>query len=528
MLKALVTNWHKQPLLFALGVLALLQIAVRFPACFEPYWYGDEGIYLTLGQALNRGAVLYKDIIDHKTPVIYYLARVDTQHNFRILLLISMTAASVAFFWVVRKITARPLVSLIGAGIFSVITALPWYEGLIPNGELFVMSFILIGLAIAINHHDFYAVMVGKEPRAHFKRVWLLVLAGVFLSIGVLTKVPAVFDVAAIFFIGFLALANQVLPWSKREDYWRKSFVTVFKTWGWLLLGVVAPILFSILYFALKGALREYFDYGLMYNFRYSGSWSPEHIPAQWQFLTSFWFKAGITGCLLLGTSLLGSKFSLALRWSLGWVALATFASLLSNRPYPHYFLQILPPLVILLTLTGASIRDWQKNRTKTKQKQMIWSIIFGLIGLALFIGAQLLVGMKPYSLTEYYGRFFKYSTKQISAAEYRNSFNGLMKDNYAIAPTLMKDSSSTLFIWGTNPMLYALTHTIPESRFTVQFHIKDFNAEQETLDRLNAKKPTYIILMHDETPPIELTALLNTSYLRVSKQDTFSTYKHR
>lgn len=526
MLKAFAANWHKQPLLFALGVLALLQIALRFPACFEPYWYGDEGIYLTLGQALNRGEVLYKDIIDHKTPVIYYLARVDTQHNFRILLLISMTAASVAFFWILRKITARPLVSLLGAAGFSVMTALPWYEGLIPNGELFVMSFILVGLALALNQQNFYATMVGIQPQVPSKKDWLLVVAGIFLSIGVLTKVPAVFDVAAIFYIGFLVLANQVLPWSKREEYWRKSFIAVFKTWGWLALGVIVPILLSILYFALKGALREYFEYGLMYNFRYSGSWSPEHISASWQFLTSFWFKAGLAGCLLLGLSLLGSRFNLALRWSLGWVALATFASLLSNRPYPHYFLQILPPLIILLTLMGASIRDWQKNRTKVRQKQMSWSIAFGLIGLALFIGAHLLVKMKPYSLTEYYGRFFKYATKQISAVEYRNSFNGLMKDNYAIASTLMSDPNSTLFIWGTNPMLYALTHKTPESRFTVQFHIADFHAEQETLDRLNAKRPTYIILMHDETPPPELTALLNINYLRVSKLQTFSTYK--
>lgn len=528
MFKALVANWHKYPLLFALGFLAVVQIILRFPACFEPYWYGDEGIYLTLGQALNRGEVLYKDIIDHKTPVIYYLAKVGTQHNFRTLLLISMVAASTAFFWILRKLTGRPLVSLIGAVIFSIATALPWYEGLIPNGELFVMSFVLVGLALALSHKDFFALVNGDAPAASMRNGWLLVLAGVFLSLGILTKVPAVFDVAAIFFIGVLVITNQVLPWSKREEHWRKSFLAVFKTWGWLLVGVIAPILLSILYFALRGALQEYFDYGLMYNFRYSGSWSPEHLGPQWLWLTNFTVKAGLSGILLVGLTLLGSRFNLPLRWSLGWVVLATFASLLSNRPYPHYFLQILPPLVILFTLVAGEVRSWQQSTRKNNSNKLITAAAFTLIALILFVGAHLLVGMRSYVAGEYYGRFFRYLSGQMSAAEYRNSFNSLMKDNYTLAPTLMADPNSTLFIWGTNPMLYALSNKTPVSRFTVQFHIADFGAEQETLDRLQAETPTHIVVMQGEELPVELQSLLSSRYVRAVKNNSFSAYKLR
>jgi len=72
----------KQTPMFILLVIVLL---LRVPNLFEPYWYGDEGIYLVLGQTMNKGATLYTEIIDHKTPLIYYLARVQTQMNFRIL-----------------------------------------------------------------------------------------------------------------------------------------------------------------------------------------------------------------------------------------------------------------------------------------------------------------------------------------------------------------------------------------------------------------------------------------------------------
>lgn len=528
MLKALTNNWHAQPLFFAVGVLALLQIVLRFPACFEPYWYGDEAIYLTLGQSLNKGAVLYKDIIDHKTPVIYYLARVGTQHNFRLLLLVSMIAASTAFFWILKKMTKRPLISLAGAGIFSVVTAMPWYEGLIPNGELFVMSFMLVGLAVALQHKDFYALIEGDAPQTHLKNWWLLVLAGVLFSFGVLTKVPAVFDVAAIFFIGALVITNQVLPWSKREDHWRKSFMAVLKTWGWLLVGLVAPILLSIIYFWWLGALREYFDYGLMYNFRYSGSWMPDHLAPHWQIFTNFSFKAGLTGLILLGLALLGSKVSTPLRWSLGWVALATFASLLSNRPYPHYFLQILPPLVILFTIVIASVRDWQKSIGKHKNKKLFWPMVLGVMGAALFLGSQLLVNTRPDFRPYYFTRFAAYLSGRMSATDYRNDFNGYLKDNYAFAPKLMQDPDSTLFIWGTNPMLYALTYKQPVSRFTVQFHIKDFSAEGETLERLYAELPTFIVVMNNEEVPPDLDSLLHVYYRRSYQGDSFHAYKLR
>ena len=66
-------------------LLLVLIIILRLPNFFEPYWYGDEAIYLTLGNALKQGGQLYTTIIDHKTPLIYYLAMVPNQLYFRVL-----------------------------------------------------------------------------------------------------------------------------------------------------------------------------------------------------------------------------------------------------------------------------------------------------------------------------------------------------------------------------------------------------------------------------------------------------------
>lgn len=84
----------KLPLVILLSLVVLL----RLPNFFEPYWYGDEAIYLTVGQSINAGQKLYAQIIDHKTPLIYYFARVPNQFSFRLLLMGWMLISTWTFF----------------------------------------------------------------------------------------------------------------------------------------------------------------------------------------------------------------------------------------------------------------------------------------------------------------------------------------------------------------------------------------------------------------------------------------------
>ena len=55
-----------------LGIICAF-ILLRLPSLIEPEWYGDEGIYRTIGLALSRGEVLYRDIWDNKPPLLYWM-----------------------------------------------------------------------------------------------------------------------------------------------------------------------------------------------------------------------------------------------------------------------------------------------------------------------------------------------------------------------------------------------------------------------------------------------------------------------
>src|SRR3989344_7567833 len=52
---------------------AFLFFLLRFPSMFEPYWYGDEGVYQALGLGMDNARVLYRDIFDNKPPFLYIL-----------------------------------------------------------------------------------------------------------------------------------------------------------------------------------------------------------------------------------------------------------------------------------------------------------------------------------------------------------------------------------------------------------------------------------------------------------------------
>src|SRR5581483_9942049 len=54
-----------------LVIASICFFGLRFPSLFEPNWYGDEGIYQTIGMAMNRGRILYSQIWDNKPPLLY-------------------------------------------------------------------------------------------------------------------------------------------------------------------------------------------------------------------------------------------------------------------------------------------------------------------------------------------------------------------------------------------------------------------------------------------------------------------------
>lgn len=507
-----------------LFILLVLVVVLRIPNFFEPYWYGDEGIYLTIGQSLNKGAMLYAEIIDHKTPLIYYLARVDTQVNFRLLTLGWMLVTTTAFYYFAKKILPTIKHTFFSTLIFVLLTTLPWLEGNIPNGELFVLGFVLVGFLLISKTPYFTRFLENKINTKNSPL--LLFLGGLCIGLGIMTKVPAIFDLGSAFSIAYFSWINlfSFKKWKSSGKQLLNHLISLLS----ILIGALTPIITSILYFVSIGSGKQYLDYGLLYNFRYAGSWQ---LPFENQFLVqSFTLPGKLLYFLLLILllTLLRKYIKPAVQFVLLWFAADLFASLLSNRPYPHYFVQLIPPLALLIPMIWNTLLElFRFESLALKFKKVIPITLFALV-FALFISVMLLLEFRPYRTLSYYKNWLRVATGTMSKEEYRQTFDSLMNDNYKVAPIITSINSRYLFIWGTNPMLYALTNKQPTGRFTVSFHIKDFDAFDETLQSVKERQPEFIVVMKNETHPFpKFYSYLTENYVLANTTfDNFTLWK--
>ncbi|NCN06545.1 MAG: hypothetical protein GW946_01725 [Candidatus Pacebacteria bacterium] len=493
-----------------LFLLLLLLTLLRVPNFSEPYWYGDEGIYLTIGNALREGGTLYTTIVDHKTPLIYYLAMiVDNQLQFRVLLYGMMLLSTAAFFSLCQTLFSRLKPAAFATLLFVVFTSLPWFEGHIPNGELFVISFVLYGAWLFVKTPVAQAFFLRKTVKT--QKNFLLFAAGVSFGLALLTKVPALFDI-----IAFGAVFVFLI--------WREHFqllTTRLKEAFVFVAGCLIPLVLSIVYFYAIGSGSDYLDFGLLYNFKYAGSWQLAFASPVVLFLFSLPGKTLVLGSILLLILGLNKKLSAASQFSLAWFWLSLFASLLSNRPYPHYFLQAIPPAAILVVLL-----IMQTRKISSASNAIKLTLLGGSLSTLLAVLVLLHVGL--YSTVSYYTNWLRYMSKQTSRQEYYQSFDKLMSDNYAAAKLIITTQDKpSLFIWGTNPMLYALTKAVPPTRFTVSFHVADLDVYSETMSDVYSAQPEFIVVMNNESRNLPgLNAMLFEAYTLNAQYQHFTLWK--
>lgn len=515
-------SWLHSHLFLLLALLLLL--ALRIPNFFEPYWYGDEGIYLTIGNAIRNGERLYTEIVDHKTPIIYFLAAVPTQLCFRFLTLSWMIISTIAFHAVAKKLLKKQLPIVVATLIFVFLTSVPWFEGNIPNGELFVMGFVLVGAWIMLKTKILEYFLNKRKSLTNIQDQFKLYLAGIFFGLAILTKVPGLFDVAAWLAAFWFVLTNRasLLFDPNSRSKWLQLLKKTFVHLLFVILGIITPILISIIYFMAVGSGQDYLQFGLLYNFRYAADWG---LPFQSLILKQLFTLPGkvfIAALIYFVLTLKTKWFKPREQIIFGWFILALVGALLSNRPYPHYFQQLVPALALLLgNLVGAI--KFQKKKIKNINSITAMSLIL----LALFTGALKLLNFGAYPLLSYYQKFYQLVSGKITKQEYRQSFNYFMDDNYKAAEIINQSGVDEIFIWGTNPMLYALTKTNPTGRFTVSFHIKGLGVYEETLVSVKTKKPMFVIVMNDENGELPgLNEYLQKYYVVNSNFTQFNLWK--
>ncbi len=435
----------------------LLFLILRLPSLFEPYWYGDEGIYLTLGQGIRKGLVLYQQIHDNKPPSLYYLAAIaKTVFGFRFILLFVM-ALTVSVFYLFSKKFLSEKLSKISLVLFVILTSIPLIEGNIANAEIFMLLPTILGFYFFLN----------SKKNIHY------LISGILLGLAFTIKIPVFIE--AFFLIFYLLIIHL-------SDL-RKSLFHYFIRPFLLGIGFLIPMFIYSIYFYFLNVFSPFLQSALLQNFSYISSWNTGNQ-------VSSVSSGGIIQRFII---LLVSIFIISLLYFkkvikkdqflfIGWFFVCLFGILLSTRPYPHYLIQIIPPFCLII------INFFIK-------KNYLFKVISFLSLFFLFFIIKK-YNFYFYPNLSYYQNFYSHLTDFKTSSEYLTYFGSNVLATHQISDYITQNTSANdyLFIWGDEPYIYALSDRLPSGRYTVAYHIVDFNGYQETIESLKINFPKFII----------------------------------
>lgn len=420
---------------------SLLFFLLRLPSLFEPYWYGDEGVYLVLGQAIRQGITLYSQIHDNKPPAIYFLAALaQTVFGFRLILFLWMIPTCYYFYKLVKNYLS-PRLSQVALLFFVILTSIPVVEGHIANAEIFMLLPTILGMLLF-------------EKRT--------ILSGLLFGFAFLFKVPVAIEFLFVFLFIFFVL----------KKYKNIKLMFIFG------LSFFVPLLITVIYYQLNNALLPYLSSAFLQNFGYLSSWSTgsqnssptsSGLPLRLFLMLLSW--------VIFYTQYYKKQIDKKLLFISSWFTACLFGVLLSTRPYPHYLIQIIPPLILLVL----SAKKYWQNKVI-----LIALLVYSIIHYKFYF----------YATVSYYKNFIQYSLGQINTVTYRQYFGQNVNNFYQISSYISQKTSATdyVFIWSDDPYIYPLTNRLPATKYITAYHVLDYNGYTRTITELKINQPKYII----------------------------------
>jgi 4-amino-4-deoxy-L-arabinose transferase-like glycosyltransferase len=317
-------------------LLVLLTLLLRLPAVVHPMTLDDEGGYAVVAHELLEGGTLYRDALDRRPPLIFWIYAgvfgVVGEYNwlpFHLFGVAWILLTMAGLYAIARQLFSREA-GLAAALLYCICTARPDWVNLALNGE------VMMNLPVV------WALFLALRPSAGRIRPELAA-SGVLLASAFLIKQPAA--IVAVPVALYLLLPSYR---ARRDVSWRHAFAQAFLLTAsyFLTLGAVALILHR------QGILADawYWTFG-------------DHDVPHGPIDPVFWQRGGketlataaawhpLLACCLVSIRDRARYWGgrepelTALFLLLGASFIGVCAS---GRFYSHYFFQLLPALVLL------------------------------------------------------------------------------------------------------------------------------------------------------------------------------------
>lgn len=466
-----------------LGAVLLATFLFRIPSLMEPPWYDDEGIYAAFGHALVRGAVPYRDVLDSRPPGIYWLyawmlaASGYSVFFVKLTATLSILGTQVAAFFFVRRLWGVRG-ALATSLLLGLIGSFPMLEGNIANAEIFMMLPTAMGMLLIATGRPF--------------------AAGVAFGVAFTIK-----QIAGVEFAAALVAVAMFHPQPKG-------------TAGRLMLGYALPLASMVAYLLSQNALSDFAYAGFGYYLHYIDR--EARLPG----------ATVLVKLLLVFLSIVvvwwhhhgqreDAKFQRALPAL--WLAFAMFGALLTSRPYPHYLLQALTPLLVFVI--PPLVAAWNRPLPRLTAGKV--AAIAGLSMAVCWMFFTIYIPWPRWARIEksvgYYQNFALYVTGARTAQAYNDFFDRRVNRNLTIASYMHRwaRSGDRLLVLGEDPWMYPLTRLPLATPYVVYYYAYEMpSGVQRVIDAMSRQRPEYIMWTNGRVLNPDVKRELDRSYTEV------------
>jgi 4-amino-4-deoxy-L-arabinose transferase-like glycosyltransferase len=460
----MLTRSFRRFLFVALGIV-ILTLATRLPSLLHPWAIDDEAIYSVVANEIVDGGQPYVDAVERKPPLLFwtYAAIFDVagKFNWKALHLVALiwTLATMAGLYVIGRQLFDRATGLIAALLYSVFQ--PWavWQNLAFNGELMMNLPIVWAWAIAFRRSS-----SRLRPE--------MLIAGALLCAGFLLKQPAA--IAAVPLGIYLLLpgyrANRGLSRANSFTHAVMLAAGFFGTLGLVtLLLWKQGILGDAFYWTIANHSSPHFflNHGILLTLAFVGACLPLVIGAALAFRDKSGIWAG------------KSTERIAL---FGLVIASAIGATAGGRFYPHYYIQLIPALVLLAAPHFAQL--WS---TINQSHHWLLRPTAAYTWIALTIIA--------FSISHWYGL----------ASQRESTETG----RYLSAHSAPDDR---IFVWGQTTKIYLESRRRPASRYVATFPLTGYvfgsfpdidtrkwsvpGAWEKLEEDFNTHPPSYIVVL--------------------------------
>ena len=304
----------------------------------------DEGIFGYIGQTILNNGLPYRDVFEHKPPIVFYLNALalllvpPTSTGIHVFLHIYNFLTLIVLFFVARTYTQSNTTGLWVAFIYAVFSSSPVIQGFTASTEMFLLLPMTLSLL--------FAILAVRNDKICFS-----MLSGACSALSLFTKQTSALII--LFIISYLILSQLHVNTN------RKTYIKAIKS---LVMWGAGFLLISLLitgYFYFKGNFDEFIYWNWTHSYIYSKN---SHVIDVFPRIHQVIVKIITDNIFIISVGLCVSIVSILRRNTKGYFALGflffSFLATIPGNAYNHYFAQIAPAIAIIGGFGFSSLID--------------------------------------------------------------------------------------------------------------------------------------------------------------------------